>query len=302
MFNPTDVLIQTCVTQLQAGYLRTYGYYKPDYANLITQVANLALTQITRSNALYHTVEHTILATLVGQEILRGKHLREGNVSPKDWLHCIISLLCHDIGYVKGICHPDKINQRQYATGINQELIILPLGATDASLAPYHVDRGKLFIKEYFGGEDLIDIEVIQRYLELTRFPVPADNDYQDTVNYPGLIRAADLIGQLSDPQYLQKLTALFYELAEIGTHEGLGYHHPADLRQGYPKFFWNLVYPYIQTGLHHLQMTGWGEQIIANLYTNVFVVEKELLAAKESAEHSQVIPFLPRRLKSLLH
>jgi hypothetical protein len=45
---------------------------------------------------------------LVGQEVLRGKHLREGGISPRDWLHFIISLLCHDIGYVRGISMNDR--------------------------------------------------------------------------------------------------------------------------------------------------------------------------------------------------
>jgi hypothetical protein len=49
---------------------------------------------------------------------------------------------------------------------------------------------------------------VIKRNIELTRFPVPADEDHQDTTNFPGLIRAADLIGQMSDPRYLQKISA----------------------------------------------------------------------------------------------
>jgi len=50
------------------------------------------------SDAPYHNAEHTMMVTLVGQEILRGKHIREGGVSPHDWLHFISSLLCHDIG------------------------------------------------------------------------------------------------------------------------------------------------------------------------------------------------------------
>jgi hypothetical protein len=45
-----------------------------------------------------------MMVTLVRQEILRGKHIREGGVSPRDWLHFISSLLCHDIGYVRGVC------------------------------------------------------------------------------------------------------------------------------------------------------------------------------------------------------
>jgi len=27
---------------------------------------------------------------------------------PRDWLHFIISLLCHGIGYVRGICQGDS--------------------------------------------------------------------------------------------------------------------------------------------------------------------------------------------------
>lgn len=36
-------------------------------------------------------------------------------------------------------------------------------------------------------------------------------------MNYPGLVQAADLIGQLSDPRYLKKISALFYEFQETG-------------------------------------------------------------------------------------
>ena len=35
--------------------------------------------------------------TLVGQEILRGRHISVGGVTPRDWLHFIVSLLCHDM-------------------------------------------------------------------------------------------------------------------------------------------------------------------------------------------------------------
>jgi hypothetical protein len=236
----------------------------------------MALENIANSDALYHNIEHTIFVTLVGQEILRGKHIREGGVSCKDWLHCIISLLCHDIGYVKGVCQQDAPSQGLYAAGLEGMMVSLPPGATDASLTAYHVDRGKLFVEERFGRHKLIDAETIKQNIELTRFPVPADEDHQDTVNYPGLVRAADLIGQLSDPRYLQKISALFYEFEETGTNKSLGYATPGDLRKNYPKFYWNVVYPYIQPGLRYLELTQEGKQILANLYANIFVVEHE--------------------------
>ncbi len=282
MFNATELLIDVFVQQLKDAYHRTYGGYNPHYADIIAWAGNMALENIANSDALYHNVEHTILVTLVGQEILRGKHIREGGVSCEDWLHFTISLLCHDIGYVKGVCRQDRDDQGLYATGIDGKLYRLAPGSSDAGLTPYHVDRGKLFINERFGGHRLIDAEVIKRNIELTRFPVPKDDDHQDTINYPGLVRAADLIGQLSDPRYLQKISALFYEFEETGAIKALNYKNPGDLRKNYAKFYWFGVFPYIPDALRYLGLTQEGKQIIANLYANVFRVEHESAVKEE--------------------
>lgn len=280
MFNATELLIDHFVEKLRTGYRRTYGGWKPDYEDIIAWAGSMALENIANSDALYHNVEHTILVTLVGQEILRGKHIREGGVSCEDWLHFIISLVCHDIGYVKGVCRDDRPGI--YATGQDEKMVPLPSGSSDASLTPYHVDRAKLFVEERFGGHKLINAEQIKFNIELTRFPVPKAEDHQATENYPGLIRASDLIGQLSDPRYLKKIGALFYEFEETGVNKYLGYGHPGDLRMNYPKFYWHGVYPYIKDGLRYLSLTQQGKQIIANLYSNVFVVEHEAAAAPE--------------------
>lgn len=281
MFNATELLIDNFVEKLRSGYRRTYGGWKPDYEDIIAWAGSMALENIANSDALYHNVEHTILVALVGQEILRGKHIREGGVSCEDWLHFIISLVCHDIGYVKGVCRDDRPGL--YSTGRGDEMVPLPPGSSDASLTPYHVDRAKLFVEERFGGHKLIDAEQIKYNIELTRFPVPKAEDHQDTVNYPGLIRASDLIGQLSDPRYLKKIGALFYEFEETGVNKALNYQHPGDLRMNYPKFYWNGVYPYIKDGLRYLSLTQQGQQVIANLYSNVFVVEHEAMAEANS-------------------
>lgn len=276
MLNATELLMNSVVEKLVAGYRHNYGGYKSDYGEIIAWAAGMALENIANSDALYHNVEHTILVTLVGQEILRGKQIRVGGVSSEDWLHFHISLLCHDIGYVKGVCLHDRGDLGLYATGIDDVKVSLPKGATDASLTPYHVDRGLLFIEERFGGHKLIDAEVIKRNMELTRFPVPSDEDHQDTLNYPGLVRAADLIGQLSDPRYLQKISALFYEFEETGQNKVLGYENPGDLRKGYPGFYWNVVHRYVKDAIAYLSLTQQGKQIVANLSANVFRVEHE--------------------------
>lgn len=276
MFNATELLIDHFVDQLKQGYYRTYGGWHSDYQEIIGWAGSMALENIANSDALYHNVEHTILVTLVGQEILRGKHIREGGVSALDWLHFIISLVCHDIGYVKGVCRQDRMAEHLYATGHGNEMVRLPAGSSDAGLTPYHVDRAKLFIDERFGGHPLIDAEQIKFNIELTRFPVPNEEDHQDKVNYPGLLRASDLIGQLSDPRYLKKICALFYEFEETGVNKHLGYRNPDDLRRNYPKFYWHGVYPYVKDALQYLSLTQQGQQIIANLYSNVFMVEHD--------------------------
>jgi len=274
MFNATEILINEFVKELKDGYRRTYGGFKKDYQEILAWSGSMAMENIANSDALYHNVEHSILVTLVGQEILRGKHIKQGGVTPEDWLHFIISLLCHDIGYVKGVCRQDQDSERLYSTGKDGNMVHLPSGYSDASLTPYHVDRGKLFIDERFGGHKLIDAQIIKRNIELTRFPVPKEEDHKDTNHYPGLLRASDLIGQLSDPRYLKKISALFYEFEETGANKMMGFKTPGDLRDSYSQFFWNAVYPFIQDALSYLSLTQEGKQIIANLYCNVFVVE----------------------------
>lgn len=112
--------------------------------------------------------------------------------------------------------------------------------------------------------------------IELTRFPVPQEGDLEEGRSYPALVRAADLIGQLSDPRYLNKTVALFYEFEETGANAYLGFEHPGDLRLNYPKFYWGSVHKYIRDALDFLSLSQIGNQIIANLHSNIFVVEHE--------------------------
>jgi len=84
------------------------------------------------------------------------------------------------------------------------------------------------------------------------------------------------LIGQLADPQYMRKISALFAEFRETGQAAKMGYTTAADLRQGYPGFFWNVVTPFITEGVRFLRRTQEGQMWVANLYANVFAEEHE--------------------------
>jgi hypothetical protein len=272
--NTTELQIRSFVQALRRGYRLTYGRHESENPEIIAWVGSTALEIIAGSDALYHNVEHTMLVTLVGQEILRGKHIKDGGVTPVDWLHVMVSLICHDIGYVRGICRQDV--GLVCATGKGGETVTLPPGSTDAALTPYHVDRGKLFVEERFRDNAHLDVERIKKTIEPTRFPVPKGEDDQLSAGYPSLVRSADLIGQLGDPRYLTKIPALFYEFQETGVNEALGYHHPDDLRRIYPKFYWGCVSPFIQDGLRYLAVTQRGREMRASLYANVFMMEHE--------------------------
>ena len=63
-------------------------------------------------------------------------------------------------------------------TGVDGQTITLPHGATDASRNAYHVDLGKLFVRERFQAHPIIDVEAIAANIERTRFPVPEQPSY----------------------------------------------------------------------------------------------------------------------------
>lgn len=271
MLNATALLSDQLGKCLSDVFLRTFGGSRPDIAAMLDEAARLIIERIAASDALYHDAEHTAQVTLVAQDILRGLRLRR-MVSPEDWLHVIVAALSHDIGYLRNVCQGDT-DERQVIDAAGNGVAV-PRGASDAFLAPYHVCRSQIVVRTRFQDHKLIDAERIARSIELTRFPVPDDGDHAETGTEAGLVRAADLIGQLGDPLYPRKLNALFHEFAEIGTNRLLGYATPADVAERYPAFFWSKVEPYIGDAVSLLELTMEGRQWIAQLYSNVFALE----------------------------
>jgi hypothetical protein len=261
---------------LEADYLRNFGGQMPELGAAIAWAARLALENIGNADLLYHNVEHTVMVTSAGQQILIGKCLSEGGVSPEDWLNFMFALLFHDVGYVRGVCRADS--DRFFASGEDGGMVELPEGSTDAALTPYHVSRSQIFVRERLGHSDIpgLDIDKICDCIEMTRFPPPKKPAYEATGNLPGLTRAADFIGQLGDTHYFKKIPALFYEFEQLGTNSKMGYKHPDDMRKGYASFFWKVVSPYLTHGIRYLRVTQEGKYWVASLQSNVFDVEHE--------------------------
>lgn len=273
MIDIPSIIIDELVRRLTDTYRRTWGSSNDQVPEVVAWAAELALENIARSDALYHDVEHTMMVTDVGSEILRCRHLRTGGVTPDDWMHYILALLFHDIGYVRGVCRGDRLGV--YVTGVGEETVTLPSGATDASMMPWHVDRGVQFVRERFEDHAFLDIERICSYIEYTRFPVPNDAAYHETESFRALARAADLIGQLADPHYLRKIPALFHEMVETGMHKRLGFQNPAQMRSYFPRFYERSVQPWVGEAQEHLRVTAQGRNWIASLHDHVYEVAR---------------------------
>ena len=255
---------------LANDFLEIFGSAHNESAERLGALARITIECIGGSDALYHNFEHTLLVTIVGRDILRGRTLLQ-RIEPTDYIHLIVACLFHDIGLVRGVLSGDT--KTDFIVDRSGRTVTLPRGASDASLAPYHVDRSKLFAFERLGNSPTVDAARVAEAIELTRFP-PRDCDAGKAELEPRLVQAADLIGQLGDPMYPRKANALYYEFEEIGINRQFGYSSPADLLDKYPGFFWNNASLHIGEGVKYLGLTASGRQWIANLHNHVFCAE----------------------------
>src|SRR5215469_5629860 len=231
---------------------RRYSSSQGHYVEIVTGAARAAMECIGTSDALYHNVEHTMLVTLAGHDILRGRGLYT-QVSADDYAHIIIACLAHDIGYVRGLFKED--GKDGFVIDVTGKRVTLPRGSSDASLMPYHVDRAKLYLAQRIGDMPL-DKERILQAIEGTRFPPLEGQQFDEEAS---IVRAADFIGQLGDPNYIRKANALYCEFEEVGINRQLGYSSPADIVHRYPQTYWNSVGPHIQTEISYLNTTASG-------------------------------------------
>src|SRR3954453_4511949 len=133
MFDLTTLTAEAFGQEISAAYHNTFGGRERKRADFLASAARLAVERIANSDALYHDVHHTIMVTLVGQDILRGRIITQ-RVTPGDWAHVLLALLTHDIGYARGVCPGDE--RDTYVIHSLAKSIRLPRGATDAFLAP----------------------------------------------------------------------------------------------------------------------------------------------------------------------
>ncbi len=208
------------------------------------------------------------MVTDAGLAILNGQLALEEPMSAEDWLHAVVAMLFHDVGYLRDLLPEDRPD----SCLVDHEggRVTPPAGATDAWMMRYHVTRGDLFVRHHYADHPLIDVDRVAAYIEMTRFPVPDRLPYQQLDTTGALVRAADLIGQMGDPNYVAKLSSLFVEFKENGEADRLGFATVEELRADSQAFFAEQISPYLPQALKLLRATEEGRAWVVSLYQNI--------------------------------
>ena len=273
-FSPQKILSSKLSSAIETHFRRLFDGRESALRQTLLESTDFAMSALARADTQYHNSEHTFIVSLAGLDILQGKAELGDPIDAEDWATYIISLLFHDIGYLKKLFPEDSAS----VVVANAEGGIFPLGpgATDASLTRIHVDRGMAFVREHFKNSRTIDVGRVVHNIENTRFPPPPEvrDNPRSRLSWPDMVRAADLIGQLADPNYLRKLPALYEEFLECGTADVMGLKNYHGLLEQFPNFISKMIQPLVGEGFDALAAAPDGQRWINSLNESIAYCE----------------------------
>jgi hypothetical protein len=150
-------------------------------------------------NTEYHDLKHTLDAFLATARLIDGRNLTSGILNERKSVNILLAALLHDTGYIQD----DFDNE-----------------GTGAKYTAVHVKRSIEFTEKNASRLQLseTDISEISSFIACTGLK----SDYISTLSGEdrlggSILGTADLIGQMSDRAYLEKLLFLYYEFSEAG-------------------------------------------------------------------------------------
>jgi hypothetical protein len=149
----------------------------------------------------YHNLRHTQECLLEMARLIHGASLNGKMFSEKDVNLALVSAIVHDAGYIKTIEEH---------------------GGTGGKFTVVHIDRSIKFMSEYLAqrGFTSEEINFCKNCLKCTGLTVKINKikflSYENEL-IGKILGTADLMGQMSDPNYLKKLPFLFNEFHEAG-------------------------------------------------------------------------------------
>ena len=172
-----------------------------------------------KCNTKYHDLCHTEDCLLVTAKLMHGAFLNGYQFTERSISLGLISAIMHDTGYIQTV--DDN-------TGTGGKYTIT------------HIERSIIFVQKYFNlkGYPAKDFSFVKNCLECTGLHVEIKNihfESHENEIMGKILGTADLIGQMSDLNYLEKLPFLFQEFQEAGIKD---YKTELQLLQGTPNFW----------------------------------------------------------------
>jgi hypothetical protein len=175
------------------------------------------------SNTKYHNLEHTCSVTLATARLIHGLHVQGKRFSSPVILLGLVGALFHDTGLI----------QREEERG-----------GTGAQYTIGHEERsvelmGKYLTSGGFSAEDINDCGniILSTNLNLTLGEISFRSD--ETRSMGRVVGSADLIAQMADRNYLEKLPLLFLEFKEARMS---GFVTPLELFKNTGEFYHSVV------------------------------------------------------------
>ena len=186
-----------------------------------------------RCNTVYHDLSHTLDCLLVTAKLIHGAYLNGIVFTQKDITLGLIAALLHDTGYIQAV--EDK-------TG------------TGAKYTVCHIERSIEFMTKYFhdNGFPSEYSTICSDFLRCTGLDVKiAEIKFKSKEHeiLGQIIGTADLIGQMANENYLEKLPFLYDEFKEGGVP---GYDDKLELLKKTPAF-WEMVKKRLVNELGHV-------------------------------------------------
>jgi hypothetical protein len=171
------------------------------------------------SNTKYHNLEHTCSTTLAAARLIHGLHVQGQVFSPRLVQLCLIGTLFHDTGLI-------QTEEEVEGTGAQHTI-----GHEDRSIAL----MGKYLAEKGYSQEDIRDCGHIIKCTELF-FPLEEIPFNSEEVRTMGkVLGTADLVAQMADRNYQEKLPLLFLEFQEAGME---GFESPLELFSKTEEFY----------------------------------------------------------------
>ena len=171
------------------------------------------------SNTKYHNLEHTCSTGLAAARLIHGLHVQGQIFSPRLVQLCLIGALFHDTGLI-------QTEEEDEGTGAQHTI-----GHEDRSIAL----MGKYLADKGHPQDDIQDCGHMIKCTELF-FPmeeIPFDSDEVWTMGK--IVGTADLVAQMADRNYQEKLPLLFMEFQEAGAQ---GFETPLELFSKTEEFY----------------------------------------------------------------